>query len=82
MKLKEVGCDYLLQLVHERTGLGVDITTWVDGTIEVKWKRDYGDEGWSDERFFTAPTIHEALQGVLDHEDAADREDSYQERKP
>lgn len=62
----------LLGRVHERLGLGLDIATWVDGTVEVRWKRDYGDDGWSDERFASAQGLAPALQAVLDHEDEGD----------
>lgn len=72
----------LLKRVHERTGLGVDIMTWTDGTVEIRWKRDYGEEGWSDERWLQAGSIEAGLQGVIDHEDAADREESNQDKEP
>lgn len=62
----------LLTRVHEKLGLGVDIQTWANGTVEVRWKRDYGDEGWSDERFAMADSLEGALQAVLDHEQRAD----------
>ena len=66
----------LLARVHERTGLGVDIQTWTNGNVEIRWKRDYGEEGWSDERFAIANSIDGALQAVLDHERKADREEA------
>lgn len=65
----------LLSVVHDRIGLGVDITTWIDGTVEIRWKRDYGDEGWSDERFAQADSIEGALMAVLEHERLADEAD-------
>lgn len=65
----------LLRTVHQRLGLGVDIQTFVDGTVEVRWKRDYDGE-WSDERFTYSDSISAALEAILDYEDEADREDA------
>ena len=64
----------LLRQVHLRTGLGVDISTWVDGTVEIRWKRDY-DGVWSDERMVIADSLDAALRGVLKAEDEADAEE-------
>ena len=66
--------DELLVRVHARLGLGVDIQTYSAGTVEVHWRRDYGQK-WSETRFFSALTLTGALQGVLDYEDAADAGD-------
>lgn len=65
----------LLSRVHERTGLGVDIQTWTNGNVEIRWKRDYEGE-WSDERFAIADSLDGALQAVLDYEKRADREEA------
>jgi hypothetical protein len=67
--------DKLLRRIHERLKLGIDIHTFADDTVEVRWVRDYEGE-WSDERFFTASSLSAALQGVLDHEDQADEADA------
>lgn len=64
--------DALLHRVHQRTGLGVDITTHLSGVADIRWKRDYGDVGWSDLRFTRAPNLRQALQQVLEYEDEAD----------
>lgn len=72
--------DQLLARVHEATGgLGVDIQTFGgDGSIEIRWRRDYGD-CWSDERFTNAPTMTEALWQVIEYEREADRADAEEE---
>jgi hypothetical protein len=69
--------DELLARIHERLGsLGLDISTFGEtGQIEVRWKRDYSGI-WSDERFLIADRLSDALRGVLDREDQADREDA------
>ena len=65
--------DNLLRKVHVRLGLGVDIQTFSDGTVEIRWKRDYGEGyGWSDERWATERSLEAALNAVLKYEDAAD----------
>ena len=60
--------DVMLGKVHERTGLGIDIQTFSEGTVEVRWKRDF-DGSWSEEQSASAVSICEALQAILDHED-------------
>ena len=76
--------DELLNRVHERIGLGVDIQTFsgkgAENPVEIRWRRDYGDEGWSDERWTCGRTLAEALQNVLAHEDGADIEDAREAR--
>lgn len=69
--------DELLRKVHERLGLGVDIQTFADGTVEIRWKRAYGDDGWaeSDERLTIAEgeqALSDALKAVLAREDEED----------
>jgi hypothetical protein len=59
--------DLHLPRVHQRLG-GVDIQTFADGTVEIRWRRAYG-ERLSDEGFVSAASL---LQAVLQHEDAAD----------
>lgn len=69
--------DELLRRVHQRLGgLGIEIVTYGDGTIEVTWRRDYGEEGLSDQRWLSASSLHEALLGVLAREDEADERDA------
>lgn len=65
--------DELLAKVHARLKLGVDIHTFADGHLEVRWRRDYDGE-WSDERYVGDFTLCGALQAILDMEDAADAE--------
>lgn len=65
----------LLRRVHERIGGGIDIQTFADGWVEIRWKRDYNGE-LSDERFVGAPSLSEALTGVLEREDQADAADA------
>ena len=60
-----------LAVVHERLGLGIDFQTFADGTIEIRWRRDYDGE-WSDERFAQATSFTGALIAILEHENAAD----------
>lgn len=64
--------DVLLRHVHLRLGLGIDIQTFVDETVEVRWKRDY-DGDWSDERFVSRNSIDLALEAILEYEDEADK---------
>lgn len=66
----------ILQAVHERIGLGVDISTFADGTIEVRWRRDYDGEH-SDERFLLGGghDIDDVLRRILDYETEADQAD-------
>lgn len=67
--------DELLAHVHERLGgLGVDIQTFGDGTVEVRWKRSY-DGIWSDERWAATSSLTAALNHILKHEADADIED-------
>ena len=61
----------LLNRVHDRLRLGIDLQTFADGTIEVRWRRDYDGEQ-SDERFLSGRGFAEILQGILDYEDSAD----------
>ena len=63
----------LLELVHARIGGGVTIETFPDeGVVEIRWHRDYGEDGLSDERLGKAYSIDEALTYVLEYE--ADRD--------
>lgn len=63
---------WLLPRVHDRLGgLGVDISTFGDGTVEARWRRDYDGE-WSDERFTSGHAITEVLEAILAYEDEAD----------
>jgi hypothetical protein len=74
----------LLMNVHRRVGGGVDIQTFADGTVEVRWRRLYrsGDrDELSDERFTSAPDLVAALRNVLAFEDEADRADEDEARK-
>lgn len=67
--------DDMLAQVHDRLGgLGVDMQTFGDGTVEVRWKRSY-DDVLSDERFASARSITGALHAILNHEMDADIED-------
>lgn len=71
--------DDLLTKVHARLGgLGVDIKTFGDGTVEASWARSY-DGVWSDSRWFSGPSLAAVLQGILDYEDRADRLDADEE---
>jgi hypothetical protein len=70
--------DLLLQRVHQRLGGGVDIQTFADGTVEVRWRRAY-DEELSDERFVSATSLLQAFEAVLQHEDDADAADVAEE---
>lgn len=74
------GADALLQRVHKRRGLGIDIQTFSEGTVEVRWKRDYGGN-WSAERSASAVSIGEALQAILDCEDESDAIDAWEEER-
>lgn len=67
----------LLVTVHERIGgVGLDIQTFGgDHSVEIRWRRDYGDAGLSDERFASAPSLSLALEHVIAHEDAADEDE-------
>jgi hypothetical protein len=74
-------CDIegLLAQVHERVGgLGLDITTFGSAgpLIEVRWRRAYPGEVWSDERTWAAEGLEGALRGVLAHEDYWDAQDA------
>lgn len=76
-RMRQVNADELLVKVHERLGLGVDIQTFADGTVEIRWKRAYGDDGWgeSDERLTIAEgeqALSDALKAVLAREDEED----------
>lgn len=71
----DLDADALLRKVHERTGLGIDIQTFSEGTVEVRWKRDF-DGSWSEERSASAVSISEALQAVLEYETEADTIDA------
>ena len=66
--------DQLLRRVHERLGGGLDIQTFADGSIEVRWLRAYGPE-LSGERFASASSLRAALEAVHEQEDAADAAD-------
>lgn len=72
----EESLDELLTRIHALLGgLGLDIRTFGgDGTVEIRWRRDFGGE-WSDERFTTAPTLAVALRQVLEYENESDRRD-------
>lgn len=77
----EEGVGRLIATVHERLGGGVDIQTFSNGSVEVRWRRLYragpDDRGeLSDERFTSAPDLVAALRNVLAHEDEADRLDA------
>ncbi len=63
--------DALLARVHARIGLGFKIQTFVDGSVELSWRRSYVG-AWSDERYVSAATIADALRAVLRYEDEAD----------
>ena len=52
----------LLKRVHQRLQLGIDIHTFADGTVEVRWKRAYEGE-WSDERFLSASLARAGIAG-------------------
>lgn len=66
----------LLNLVHLRIGQGVQILTHPNEPIEFRWRRDYGDEGLSDERpIRLASSLEAGLQSILDYEDEADAAD-------
>lgn len=68
--------DELLELVHKRIGLGVEILTFSEsGDVEVRWRRDY-DGDWSEERLVSAKSLVLALEMVLAYEDEADAEES------
>ena len=67
--------DDLLGAVHRRIGGGIDIQTFSEGGIEVRWRRSYGEE-LSDERFASARSLLGALRAVLRHEDEADAADA------
>lgn len=75
--------DKLLARVHQRIGgLGLDIATFgATGSVEIRWRRDYGEEdcGTSDERYISAPSLALGLQEVLKYEDWADRFDAEEE---
>jgi hypothetical protein len=68
------GVDQLLRRVHERLGGGLDIQTFADGTVEVRWRGAYGEE-LSTERFASSASLRAALEAVLEQEDAADAAD-------
>lgn len=67
--------DELLREVHRCLGAGVDIQTYSAATgerdcaVEIRWRRDYGEQGLSDERFAAGGTLAEALRAVLGHEE-------------
>lgn len=66
----------LLQRVHARLGgLGVDITTYGSNSVEIRWRRDYGTEGLSDERFVITANLMDGLREILTYEDDADATD-------
>jgi hypothetical protein len=50
------------------TSAPVSASTFSEGTVEVRWKRDF-DGSWSEEQSASAVSICEALQAILDHED-------------
>jgi len=82
--LAEMTADELLVLVHKQIGLGIDIQTFSEtNTVEISWKRDYGDEGWSDLRPVAIAegenALAKALRQVLEYEDEADRMDAEEE---
>jgi hypothetical protein len=66
----------LLERVHDRIGgLGLDITTFGDGSVEVRWMRAYPE--WSDQRYIgPCPTLDQALRAVIAYEDQADADDA------
>ena len=61
----------LLWTVHKRLGAGVDIQTFSNGNIEIRWRRYYEGE-LSDERFHSDVSLSAALEAILDYEDRAD----------
>ena len=66
--------DRLLRRVHGHLGGGLDIQTFADGSIEVRWRRAYGPE-LSGERFASAAGLQAAFEAILEQEDAADAAD-------
>lgn len=69
----------LLQRVHARLGgLGVDITTYGDNAVEIRWRRDYGTGCLSDERFVAVTNLMDGLREILTYEDGADVADEAQ----
>jgi hypothetical protein len=67
----------LLDRVHVRIGgVGLDISTFGEsGSVEIRWRRDYGDAGLSDERQASGASLTEALLAILEYEDWADAHD-------
>ncbi len=65
--------DDLLTRVRQRLGGGVDIQTFANGDVEVRWRRLFEGDEMSDERFAQGHTLREALEAVLAHEDDVDR---------
>jgi hypothetical protein len=81
--LSTLSADALLVAVHARVGGGIDIQTFGSATdattVEVRWRRDYGGLGTSDERLVikSGPrALSEALLQVLRYEDEADQRDA------
>lgn len=80
--------DRLLETVCKRIGnTEIEITVWDDGSVHVRWNRDYGEPspeylaaglegGESDARDADAPTLTEALRAIIEYEDEADRADA------
>ena len=64
--------------VLKRLGLGarLEITSWAEAGVDVRWTRIYSDGVESDERFVNAPTMDAALRAILAHEDAWDAEEA------
>lgn len=67
--------DALLARVHGITGLGLNVTTFPSGHVEVRWRRHYGPGGLSDERFTEASSLTLALHKVIACEAMLDAED-------
>ena len=63
--------------VHKRLGgTTLEITSWAEAGVDVRWTRIYSDGVESDERFVNAPTMDAALRAILAHEDAWDAEEA------
>jgi hypothetical protein len=83
VKQQDVTVDELLVQVHTRISGGIDIQTYGgDGgvnTVELRWRRDYGDDGLSAERFVSESgprALSRALRYILLYEDEVDRLDA------
>ena len=76
--MSSLDIDALLARTHERIGcLGLDITTYGNGDVDIRWRRDYLSVGLSDERVITAaPSLTAALYEVIAREDLADERDA------